>query len=224
MNTINQIISHLSLPIILLSVTACTVPSTSNIPIDTKQSEVLSQQALDKVKKGELQSALEDYNQAIEANPENSEAYNNRGNAYFFLNQPEEAIKNYNQAIKLNPELSRAYYNRGFAYQRQGKTELAVKDFNKTLSLNPDYLPAYLNRAVVRSILGDNQGAIEDYNEVIKKDPNLPQVYFNRAASYSELGDQEKAMKDLEKAGQLFAKQGNTEALKKTQEVLSQLK
>ena len=137
MKKIKSIMSRLSLAVILISMTACAVPSTSDVAEgDIKKSEVLYQQALEKVKKGDLKAALEDYNQAIEANPQNSDAYSNRGNAYFLLKQPEEAMKNYNQAIKLDPELSRPYYNRGFLYQREGKPELAVKDYNKTISLN----------------------------------------------------------------------------------------
>ena len=56
---------------------------------------------------------IKDYNQAIELNPQNEKAYNNRGIAKVSLKEYEEAEKDYNQAIELNPQDAEAYNNRG---------------------------------------------------------------------------------------------------------------
>ena len=45
--------------------------------------------------------AIKDYNQAIELNPQDAKAYNNRGNAKAHLKQRNEAIKDYKKAKKL---------------------------------------------------------------------------------------------------------------------------
>ena len=50
--------------------------------------------------------------EAIRLNPEDINAYNNRGNAKFLLGQYKEAIADYDEAIRLNPKDANAYNNR----------------------------------------------------------------------------------------------------------------
>jgi Flp pilus assembly protein TadD len=56
------------------------------------------------------------YNQAIELNPKDADAFIDRGVAYANLKQFEKAIQDYNQAIELNPKDARAFNNRGVVY------------------------------------------------------------------------------------------------------------
>ena len=55
---------------------------------------------------GQLESALESYDEAVRINPEYHEAYHNRGNVYHDLSQSTRAIEDYDQAIQRNPEYS----------------------------------------------------------------------------------------------------------------------
>jgi Flp pilus assembly protein TadD len=48
-------------------------------------------------------------NQAIELNPKDARAFNNRGVVYADLKQFEKAIQNYNQTIELNPKYASAF-------------------------------------------------------------------------------------------------------------------
>ncbi|NLD39035.1 MAG: tetratricopeptide repeat protein [Desulfatiglans sp.] len=59
---------------------------------------------------------MNDYTKAIEINPDDVTAYNNRGLAYANMGEHEQAIKDYNVAIKRAPEKISAYINRGNAY------------------------------------------------------------------------------------------------------------
>lgn len=91
--------------------------------------------------KRELDKAIDIYSQAITEFPQISEAYNNRGNAFFNKGEYDKAFQDYDEAIKLNPKYAEAYYNRGLAYMLRGKEGdyvLAKADFEKGLTLNPD--------------------------------------------------------------------------------------
>jgi len=57
-------------------------------------------------KLGQLEWALEDYDEAIHLNPEYAYAYNNRGLAYKELGQKAEAIADFEKSITLsdNPQ------------------------------------------------------------------------------------------------------------------------
>ena len=63
-----------------------------------------------------MDAELAPYNQAIQANPRNAEAYMMRGFKYHTLGQYEKAIADYKRAIELDPNLVVAYTDRGVVY------------------------------------------------------------------------------------------------------------
>ena len=52
---------------------------------------------------GQYERAIEDYDQALEINPQLAEAYTNRGNAYADLGQYERAIEDFTKPLKSIP-------------------------------------------------------------------------------------------------------------------------
>ena len=79
--------------------------------------------------------AIEDWDEAIRLDPQDADAYNNRGIAYHDLGEYQRAIEDYDEAIRLNPQAAYAYYNRGLAYERLGRQEQADRDFAKAKEL-----------------------------------------------------------------------------------------
>ena len=90
--------------------------------------------------------AITHYTAAIELNPENVRAYNNRGIAYRRIGNLDAAIADYSRAIYLNPENARAYNNRGVAYRHRGDFDAAIVDYSRAIELNPKNAGAYCNR------------------------------------------------------------------------------
>ncbi|UBF27788.1 tetratricopeptide repeat protein [Kovacikia minuta CCNUW1] len=88
-------------------------------------------------KQGDRAGAINDYDQAIQANLSNTlkaGAYNNRGNVHFAENRLQAAIQDYNQAIKLNQEYADAFFNRGLASSSSNPTS-AINDFQTAARL-----------------------------------------------------------------------------------------
>ena len=54
---------------------------------------------------------LQVFGKAIEINPQDADAWYNKGVALYNLGRYEEAIKAYDEAIKLNPQDTDAWYN-----------------------------------------------------------------------------------------------------------------
>ena len=54
---------------------------------------------------GEKKKAIEDYNRAIELNPESAMVYNNRGICYKKLGETQKAKKDFQKAAELDPQL-----------------------------------------------------------------------------------------------------------------------
>jgi tetratricopeptide (TPR) repeat protein len=78
---------------------------------------------------------LEEFNEAIKLNPDNADAYYNRGVTYRKLGQHERAIEDYNEAIRLRPQFAFPYYNRGLSYRELCQNEQAERDFAKVKKL-----------------------------------------------------------------------------------------
>jgi len=81
-------------------------------------------------KHADLKKAIEYLNNSIKLQPDNANAYYNRGNAYYTLGQKQRAIEDWNEAIRLQPDYDGAYYNRGCAYSDLGQQQRAIEDYN----------------------------------------------------------------------------------------------
>ena len=79
---------------------------------------------------GKNERAIEDYDKAIELDPDDDGAYNNRGFSYRRLGQYQRAIEDFDKAIELDPNFAGAYNNRGFSYRNLGRYQRALDDDN----------------------------------------------------------------------------------------------
>jgi len=89
-----------------------------------------------KLKKEEIQSAIEDYNKAIELNPDNPIYYVSRVLAKIMVHSGQkEQIDDLDRAIALNPSLPEAHFLRGMIDYCVGFYESALQDFDIALKL-----------------------------------------------------------------------------------------
>jgi uncharacterized caspase-like protein/regulator of sirC expression with transglutaminase-like and TPR domain len=186
------------------STTSTSTPaSESTTPTSTPASESaekLVQQGLDRVEQGDNQGAIDNFTEGIALNPDDAEAYNNRGEAYRNLRQYQEAIADLDRAISLNPDFAAAYNNRANAYLSLQQYQSAIADFNQVISLNPDYANAYNNRGVAYLNLQQYQEAIADFNKAIALNPDFAAAYNSRGNTYYYLQQYQEAIADFNKA------------------------
>ncbi|NCR63297.1 MAG: serine protease [Microcystis aeruginosa LG11-05] len=164
--------------------------------------------------------ALDDYNKAIELNPNYALAYYNRGNIYYDQQKYDLALSDYNQAIKINSDFAEAYNNRGNLYRRQQKYKLALDDYNQAIKINPNLAGAYVNRGLHYYNQQKYELALADFNKAIEINPNLAEAYANLGLLYAELKQTEKAKIDLQQAAILFLQQNNMAAYEKVMQIL----
>jgi tetratricopeptide (TPR) repeat protein len=139
----------------------------------------------------------------IESNPDDAEAYYNRGIAYYDIKDYNKAINDYSKAIELNPDDAKTYFYRGNAYGRIEDYDKAINDFSKAIELNPDYAEAYNNRGNAYNKIKNYNKAINDYSKAIELNPDLAVAYNNRGVAYAEIEDYDKAINDYSKAIEL---------------------
>ena len=132
---------------------------------ETDSDEQLNQ-GIALLEEGQYDRAIAYFNKAIELNPRDADAYNNRGLAYFEgKGQYDKAIVDYNKAIELNPRSAAAYNNRGLAYGYKGKYDKAISDCNKAIELNPRSAAAYNNRGLSYFNKRDYEKAWDDVHK-----------------------------------------------------------
>lgn len=113
--------------------------------------------ANESVVKGEYDSAVSDFNEAIKLNPKDVSVYLSRGRAYSNKKDYDLAIEDYNKVIELNPKEAMAYFNRGESYEKKGNALQAIGDYQKVLELDGNNESA----KIILKRLQDEQAKIE---------------------------------------------------------------
>lgn len=108
-----------------------------------------------------------EFDKAIELNPDNADAYFNRGDAYGEIGEYEKAIADYSKAIELKPSDASAYFNRGDAYGEIGEYGKAIVDYSKAIELNPGDADTYYNRGLAYQEKGEVPKAVSDIEKCI---------------------------------------------------------
>ena len=95
---------------------------------------------------GKTDSALLEYANAIEQNPDAYIPYMNRARIYLLqVKNYDKAIADYNKAIMLKPEMAEPYYLRGRAYLAKGNKTSALQDVEKAKTMGYPVDPAIYN-------------------------------------------------------------------------------
>lgn len=119
--------------------------------------------------------AVSDYDKAVELDPNNADAYCERADFYYEMDEYNKAIADYSKAIELNPQYVSAYFNRAYAYGETGDYDKAIADYSKTIELDPNDVQAYYNRGLDYQNNREVSKAVCDLEKCIElsSDPEL---------------------------------------------------
>ena len=143
-------------------------------PADPTAAQRLNLEGLRKAQAGYNKAAIDDYNQAIQKNPDDTAAYTNRGISYHRLGDTDAAIRDYEQALKLDPKSAVVRSNLSYAYYDRQNYDKALEAGNQAVALNGGLAQAHVNLANARSKKGDYTGALQDYGQAIALRPPAP--------------------------------------------------
>ena len=77
---------------------------------------------------GDPGRAIEEYQKALELNPNYAQAHTNLGTVYLGKEDYQQAIAHFNKVMELNYYDTKAHYNLGLAYLYQGELDKAQKE------------------------------------------------------------------------------------------------
>lgn len=146
---------------------------------------------------GDGDSALANYNRAIEIDPDSEWALNNRCQLYYNRGNLDEAKADCDRCLELNGENRQCLIARGIVARDQGEPELALDFFAQALALDDQDAYTHVKVAEVHLWgLGDAQTALNALDTAIGIEPNDPYFFYLRGTASRYLDDVDAAIAD----------------------------
>ena len=152
---------------------------------------------------GKIDDAIDAFKEALEIDPEESEAHYYLGNAYADKEMLDEAIAMYKNAVEYNPEFVDAYLNLSMLYLDMDLIEEAISLCKHAVSTNPDdaFLCFHLGEAYAMNL--QYKEAIEEYKKAMSINPMDPETQYRLAESYYEVKQFDLALEHATQAEEL---------------------
>ncbi|MFQ6609588.1 MAG: sulfatase-like hydrolase/transferase [Fidelibacterota bacterium] len=148
---------------------------------------------------GEIEKGFEDFNKAIELNPNYVNALGNRAKYYQSKGMYEKAVTDYTKALESDAGYEHIWLNsRSTVYTLMGEWKLALQDINQSIDLIPLNVNNYLKRGDIKKELGDLEGAVKNYSMALQLQPNYGMALFNRMKTYLLMKEYKLARRDFQ--------------------------
>ena len=148
---------------------------------------------------GEFEKAAEQFQQAVQLDPVNDEAYRQLADAYRSMNQLGKAEECYKRRIEVRPQYWRGYSSLGVFYFGQAEYEKAQGMFEKSVALKPDSYRDYSNLGAVLLYEGKDEEATRALEASIAIRPSY-MAYENVGAAYFRLRKFDQAARNTQEA------------------------
>src|SRR5215468_5820903 len=185
---------------------AVDVPAVNASPADDSPpttAALYRERAIDWSKKGDLDKAIADLDQAVRLAPDDAQAYHDRGNAWVRKGDTDRALADFERALQIEPQDPGIFRDRGLMWQRNGELDKALGDFDHAVRMSFTDPEVYTDRGAVWFEKGRYDRALADFDRAIKINPSLVIAYARRAAVLERKGDQQHARADRDQATQL---------------------
>ena len=126
--------------------------------------------------------AYRKYEQIVQLNPDDADAYMQLGITYNASGYYQDAIDAYKQAIRLNPEDSRI--------------KDSIEAYKRAIRLNPDNLDLYLVLGTIFDALGRYRDAMKIFSQAISRNPNFAGARYFFGLTLLSIGCQTAAFKE----------------------------
>ncbi|WP_428388843.1 tetratricopeptide repeat protein [Mucisphaera sp.] len=196
----------LLLTLTLFAGTGC--ETTALDPLQTRsvsdsRATVLVAQADELVDAGNTGEALAVLAEAIERDPDLTEAHVAVGEIHLNAGNLNAAEQAYERAVQTDPRDYDAQYGLAVVNQLLGRVSESVTGYLRALSIEPESFEARRNLASAYLQAGRPDLALRHAVMSTEKDPESRGAWINLGATYSMLGDHEKAVRCYQQAAEL---------------------
>ena len=139
--------------------------------------------------RGQVNSAIQAFKQAVKQDPEYADAYFNLALANADQGDIQAAIENYRCCLRLNPDHVASWYNLANTLLKIKYFNAAIEAYHRVIELNPQHALAFNNLGLVLIKSGKITEAIEHLKKAIALQTDFTEAHYNLGAAYLHLGD-----------------------------------
>ncbi|MFH2090815.1 MAG: tetratricopeptide repeat protein [Pseudomonadota bacterium] len=143
---------------------------------------------------GQYEKAIDSFSRAVEIDPQNANAYNNRGAIWYLKENYGTAIEDYTKALELKPDVTDFYINRAAAWFKTGDFKKTIADYDQAIRLDPRLAHAFNNRGMTFYFMGEYDKAVADHTRAIELNSEISQFYNNLGAAWFRKEKDERAI------------------------------
>jgi tetratricopeptide (TPR) repeat protein len=134
--------------------------------------------------KGQLDGAIEHWQEALSIAPKSAALHNNLGMALRDRGRLDEAIEHLRQSVVINPTSAYGQLNLGVALYDKGKVDEAFVHIQQSVGLDPSYAHARANLAALLRAKGRVAEAIEHLQQAVRSEGEKPTEIRRRLVVY----------------------------------------
>lgn len=176
-------------------------PAEQAQPTPVPSFDELLRMAQDAANAADWGAAIAYLDAALAVQPDNVQAYWQRGMTQHAAGNLDAALADLDQALALDANLASGYQSRGLLHAQRGDGSEALADLTRAIELLPTFAQAYRNRAELQRTLGNYTAASFDLQVYLGLVPNTPEA----AALQAEISAlQQQAVAQAGEQGLLF--------------------
>ncbi len=138
---------------------------------------------------GDTKLAEQEYNAAVQRNPNLRMAHTRLGDIYRTRNDYEGAAKHYEAVARLDTYNYASHYNLGLVYHFLNRMQDAVASYLRALNLKPTDLKSNMNLGLAYLALGQNDEAVKYLTRATEIDPTSAVAWSNLGVALDARGD-----------------------------------
>ena len=155
-------------------------------------------------REGNLELAIQQFQHALQIDPEHPIALQNLGSAYRQKNDWPKAKEALQRSLSLNPDDAEANYSLGMVFAQQNDPDHAYEYLKKALAARPAFPEALNNLGILYLRTHRPEDAVRSFEECMRVAPAYDQAYLNLARVYAIEGERAKAKLVLEQLLQQY--------------------
>ena len=156
------------------------------------------------LKKGNLQKAIDCYEQGLTIDNVNNQIRTNLAMLYYNNQQYDKAEEAYLKVIKQEPGFGPVYYSLALLYGELNRVDDAIYQLERAKEIMPENIRVYYNLGLLNTKKGDFKKAERNLGDGLKIDTNNESLLYALAYTYSQSNQKVKAKNILQRLVSLY--------------------
>ncbi|HUA39786.1 MAG TPA: tetratricopeptide repeat protein [Candidatus Sulfopaludibacter sp.] len=149
---------------------------------------------------GRTAEAIEQYQNALELNPDFADGNNNLGTAFLDQGRLDKALEYYRRALAVDPNFAEAENNLGILFAKQGKPAEAIEHYQKAIEFKPTRAEFYGNLGNLLAGQGRASEAIPAFEKALEIAPDNATFHYEFANVCFSQGNWDEAINQYQQA------------------------